>query len=114
MGAYQKDVYFMGATVLNLSILGASVFPTAVKPPAGCVGMQIKALSGGTIQILPNAGTSGVSIGGATAAISGYPLALGTDMFITPGPAAFYMAATGSSGTVAINFMFSAGGASLA
>lgn len=114
--SYQNETYFMGATQVNLNILGASVFPTKISPPAGCVGMQLKALgaAGATIQILPNAGPSGVSIGGATAAVAGYPLTLGTDMFPIRGPAAFYLATTGSTATVAVNFMFSAGGATLA
>lgn len=110
--SYQNEPRFFGATLVNIGLLAGSTFPVLIKPPANCVAMQVKAISGGTIWILPNQ-VAGGSIGGATAitTINGYPLALGTDMPIF-GPAAFYMAASGSSGTVAINFMYS-GGASL-
>ena len=112
MGAQQNDVNYMGATLLNLGILGATIFPYQVKPPPGCVGMQIKLMStGSTVQILPN-NIAGGSVGGATAVINGYPL-VATEMYPIPGPAAFYLGCTGSSATVAANFFFSAGGASL-
>lgn len=114
MGANQNDINFMGATLVNVPLLSGTTFPFKVIPPAGCVGMQLKAITGGTLWILP-ANVAGASIGGATAitAISGYPLTIGTDMAPVTGPAAFWLAASGSSGTVAINFQFSAGGASL-
>jgi len=110
----QKDAFFLGATQLILGTLGASVFPTIVKVPSGAVGLQMKLLgaSGSTVQILPNA-VSGASIGGATAitSIGGYPLVTG-EMYPIQGPASFYLAATGASATVALNFMFSSAGAS--
>jgi len=85
-----------------------------ITPPEGCVGMQFKLLgaAGATVQILPNKGASGVSIGGATAAVAGYPLVTG-EMYPVYGPAKFYLATTGSSATVACNFFFSSGGATL-
>lgn len=110
-----KDAYYMGGTQMVLGTLGASVFPTRIVPPPGCVGMQLKLLgaSGSTVQILPNA-ASGASIGGATAitTVGGYPLVT-SEMHPIYGPAAFYLAATGATATVAIMFRYSDGGASL-
>lgn len=107
--SFPFEARFMGATLVNVGLLSGTTFPVAIKPPPFCMGMQVKAVSGGTLWILPNQ-VAGASVGGATAitTLNGYPLAIGTDMFPF-GPAAFYLAASGSSGTVAINFMFSAG-----
>lgn len=104
----QNEIYFMGATQIPLSVLGASVFPTQIKPPQFCVGMQYKIITGGgTVQILPNA-IANQTISGATAVIGGYPLVTG-EMYPIVGPAAFYIAATGATATVALNFFFSSG-----
>lgn len=116
MGNSQNEVYVMGGTQMVLGTLGASVFPTLVSPPSGCVGIQYKLLgaAGSTVQIVPNA-ISGASIGGATAitTIGGYPLVTSETSPII-GPASFYLAATGATATVALNFLFSSGGATLA
>lgn len=104
---------FLGATQMVLGTLGASVFPTLVRPPSGCVGGQMRLLgaAGSTVQILPNA-VAGLNIGGATALVGGYPIypngTNNTD-FYWDGPNAFYLAATGATATVAIVFQFSAG-----
>ena len=112
----QKEIYGIGASQIILGTLGASVFPTKIVPPSGCVGMQLKLLgaAGSTVQILPNL-VAGASIGGATAitTIPGYPLVTG-EMYPIAGPAAFYLAATGASATVAVQFLYSASGCTLA
>lgn len=103
-------VFAFGATQIQLNPLGSSVFPTLIKPTPGCVGGQMKLVTvatGATVQILPNQ-ISGQTISGATAVIQGYPLVTG-EMYPWEGPAAFYLAATGSSAIVAINFQLSAG-----
>lgn len=111
MGVGQENVYALGATQFNLNILGASQFPTLVQPPAGCVGWDVAYISGGSVHILP-ANISGGSIGGATAAVKGWPLT--ATPYSVQGPAAAYLAWAGSSlATVAVNFKFSSGGASL-
>lgn len=111
----QNDVFCMGATQVVVGILGASVFPTRIQPPAGTVGMQLKLLgaAGSTVQVLPNL-VSGATIGGATAitTVPGYPLVTG-EMYPVPGPASFYLGCTGATATVAVLFQFSAGGATL-
>lgn len=115
MSAQQNDFFYVGASVINLSILGASVFPTVISPPAGCMGMQLRLLQGGTVQILPNA-ISGSSVGGATAVVQGFPLVT-NELYPSNGimgPSSFYVATTGSSAKLAANFFFTAGGASLA
>jgi len=109
--SYQA-IFGMGATQIALNVLGASVFPTLIKPPAYCAGGMLKLITvaaGATVQILPNA-ISGASIGGATAitTVGGYPLVTG-EMYPWHGPAAFYIAASGSSATIALNFYLTAG-----
>lgn len=104
---------YLGATQLVLGTLGASVFPTLVKPPANCVGGQMRMLgaAGSTVQILPNT-IAGLNIAGATAIVGGYPIyPTGTNNtdFYWDGPNAFYLAATGATATVAIVFQLSAG-----
>lgn len=115
MAVSQNEAYFMGATQIILGTLSATVFPTKILPPPGCAGMQFKLLgaAGSTVQIVP-ANVSGATIGGATAitTIGGYPLVTG-EMYPVVGPAQFYLAATGATATIAVNFMFSAQGASL-
>lgn len=110
-----KQIGFFGATQVILGTLGASVFPTKILPPAGCVGGQMKLLgaAGSSVIIAPNQ-ISGATIAGATAltTIQGYPLVTG-EMYPWVGPAQFYLAAAGATATVAINFHFSVGGASL-
>ena len=105
----QNDTYVMGATVLTLGTLGASLFPTKIIPPANAVGFQMKLLgaSGSTVQILPNY-IPGQTVGGATAIIAGYPITT-TDLSPVYGPAAFYMAATGATATVAFTWRLTAG-----
>ena len=104
------NCFAFGATQIALDVLGASVFPTLIKPPPNCLGGQIKLVTvatGATVQILPNQ-LSGKVVGGATAAIGGYPLITG-EMYPWEGPAAFWVAASGSSATIALNFRLSAG-----
>lgn len=111
----QNRIFTIGATQVVLGTLGASVFPTIIRPPAGCIEINMKLLgaSGSTVQILPNA-ISGASIGGATAitTVGGYPLTTSDSLAIF-GPAAFYLAATGATATVAMVFKYTAGGATL-
>jgi hypothetical protein len=114
MGVMQNDVQYMGSTQIVLAALSGTTFPVIVQPPAGCVGMQLKVVAGTTAMILPTQ-ISGASVGGATSLtnVAGYPLpTIGNDLTPIMGPARFYMAC-GASSTVAINFFFSAGGASL-
>lgn len=110
------QVYFKGATQIILGVLGASVFPYKFSAPSGCIGGQLKILgaAGSTIQVIPNA-VSGASVGGATAitTMGGYPLDSG-EIFPWYGPANFYLACTGVTGTVAACFEYTAGGATLA
>lgn len=102
------EAKYIGSTVVPAPALGGASFPFRVNVPAFCVGVQMKALSGTTVMILPNQ-ISGASVGGATglANVSGYPLTIGQDSAMY-GPAAFYLAAS-AAGTVAMNFFFSAG-----
>lgn len=111
--------YVMGATVVTLGTLGASVFPTKVTVPSGCIGYEMKLLSGASgAMILPNY-LAGSNIAGATALsaslITGYPLAaIGSNNLYIGGPAAFYLVSGGATATVAFNFRFSASGVTLA
>jgi hypothetical protein len=107
-----NQAFAFGATQIPLVPLSGTTFPTLIKPPAGCCGGQMKLVAvttGATIQILPNQ-VAGISIGGATAVtgLGGYPLVTG-EMYPWNGPAAFWLAASGASATVAINFLFTAG-----
>lgn len=110
-----QRAYFFGATQMILGTLGASVFPSLIRSPSGCVGGQMVLLgaSGSTVQVLPNA-VSGASVGGGTAitTLGGYPITT-SQTFTWDGPAAFYLAATGATATVAINFKFGEGGCTL-
>lgn len=115
----QNGVYGIGATVVTLGVLGSSVFPTKISPPAGAQGGKMKLLgaAGSTVQILPNS-LPGFNIGGATgaalgASISGYPITT-LDFYRFDGPAVFYLAATGATATVAFTFDYSASGCTLA
>lgn len=111
-----EKAFYLGGTQLTLGILGASVFPTKIYPPAGCVSLRYKLLSGAgsTVHVLPNL-MVGASVGGATAIsnVGGYPLVSG-EMHIVNGPATFYLAASGATATVAILFEYSAHGTTLA
>ncbi len=111
-----SDPFFVGGTQIILGTLGASVFPTKITPPAGCVGMQFKLMgaAGSTVQIIANQITTG-TVSGATSitGLGGYPLITG-EMYPFYGPASFYLACTGASATIAANFMFSAAGTTLA
>ncbi len=112
MGVGQENVYALGATQITLNVIGASVFPTKITAPAGCCGMDLIAVSGGSINIVPNA--SGITIAGGAAASSllGFPLS--TSPYRVDGPASFYAGCMGqSSGILGINFRFSSGGATL-
>jgi hypothetical protein len=111
--SYATDPYYAGGTQITLRPLGASVFPTKIVAPDGCMTMQFKVLSGSTVQILPNQ-VSGITIAGATslAAIGGYPMTT-TDMYPFYGPISFYMASAGATAVVAANLLFSASGTTL-
>ncbi len=108
------DTYYCGATQIALGVLGASMFPTQIKPPPGCVGMDVQYQSGGSIMILPNTLASG-TVSGATAitTIPGYLIST-TIALNLAGPIAFYVACASSvTAVMGINFHYSAGGASL-
>jgi hypothetical protein len=114
----QDKTHVMGATVLTLAALGASVFPTKISPPPQCTDFKMKVISGVSgVFILPNY-SPGINIAGATAfsasLINGYPLnAIGVDNGPYNGPANFYLA-TIAAATVAFEFRFSASGVTLA
>lgn len=102
------EARFLGATIVPAPALGGASFPFRVNVPANCVAVQMKALTGTTVMILPNQ-ISGASVGGATSLtnVNGYPLTIGQDSAVY-GPVAFYLAAS-AAGTVAMNFFFSSG-----
>lgn len=110
-----EKAFFLGGTQLILGTLGSSVFPTKIYPPAGCVSLRYKLLgnAGSTVHVLPNL-MPGFNIAGATniSSIGGYPLVSG-EMHIVNGPATFYLAASGSTATVAMLFEYSAHGTTL-
>src|SRR5260221_6416781 len=110
--AMQSDIYCMGGTRIVLGVLGASTFPTKITAPAGTQNIYLQYVSGGSIEILPNA-VSGQTMAGATAAGLGF--LVGTSIpYLIPGPAAFFIAC-GSAVTavLGIGFQFTAGGATL-
>jgi hypothetical protein len=100
--------YYMGATQIALPALGASVFPTLVKPPQYCMGGFVQRISGGSLEIMPS-DLAGKTISGATA--GGLGFLLGGSLAILPfeGPTAFYLAATGSTAVAGILWKFSEG-----
>lgn len=107
MSVSQVDTRIIGSTQLTLGVLGASVFPTIFKTPTGVWGGQMKlGVIGASslVQIYPQA-IAGASVGGATGVIAGYPLGA-TEVFAWNGPAYFYLAATGSTTTVAVTLNF--------
>ena len=110
----QNQVNFIGATQITINALGASSFPFKFSAPAGCIGGQLKLMTGTTVAICPNA-ISGASIGGATAitTIGGYYLPT-TEMYPFYGPANFYLATTSATAVISANIFYTAGGASLA
>lgn len=107
------ETNYIGGTLMTLGVIGASVFPTLIKPTANILGGQLKIStlgSGATVQILPTSSTL-VAISGATAigaTLIGYPLGT-TEIYQWSGPAAFYLACTVAASTVAIAFNYSAG-----
>lgn len=101
----QKEIFGLGATVVSLTAMDGTHFPTKISPPAGCAGFFMKVLTGASTGILPNA-VSGASMAGATT-ITGYHLPVGTDYRID-GPAVFYLGAMATS-TVQFCFWFSQG-----
>lgn len=105
----QSEASVLGATVITLGTLGASLFPTRIQPPSGCIGLEMKLLgaAGSTVQVLPNY-LSGKTVAGATAAIEGYPLVTG-EMYPIYGGANFFLAATGATATVAMIFKYTSG-----
>lgn len=107
----QNQVNVIGATQITLNALGASMFPTKFSAPAGCIGGQLKLVSGTTVCILPNA-ANGATIAGATALIPGYFLST-SEMYPWYGPANFYLATSSATAVVSANIFFTAGGATL-
>lgn len=108
MAHTQNDVYFMGATQMNIGIIGASLFPTKITPPQYCVGGFIQRISGGTLEILPSE-LSGKTISGATAGGLGFIMGGSLMAYAFEGPASFYIAATGSTAVAGIMWKFSTG-----
>lgn len=104
----QDRVYYMGATQINVGIIGASLFPTMVKPPDNCVGGFIQRISGGSLEILPSQLAS-KNIAGATAGGLGFILGGSLMPVAFEGPAAFYVAATGATAVMGICWKFSSG-----
>jgi hypothetical protein len=107
----QNDTYAIGGTMLSMSPLGASVFPTLIQSPPAGGQFYINALAtGATVQILPTS-VAGASIGGATAvgaSVTGYPV--GPSQVISwVGPASFYLACTGSTAQIAMLLEYTAG-----
>lgn len=104
----QGDVYYMGATQIACGPLGASLFPTKIQPPEGCIGGMVQRLSGGTLEIMPSY-LANKTISGATA--GGLGFILGGSLLPVPfeGPAAFYIAASGTTAVAGILWKFSAG-----
>lgn len=102
------DVYALGATQFALGPLGASLFPTLVKPPQYCVGGYVQRISGGTLEVLPNE-LSGKVISGATAGGLGFILGGSLAAYAFEGPAAFYLAASGSTAVAGIMWKMSSG-----
>ena len=108
MSVMQNDTFAVGATQINIGINSASVFPTLIKPDTSSWGGQLKIVgTGGTLQILPRA-ISGASVGGATNALSGYPLGA-TEVYSWQGPAAFYLQSSGATTTVAMILTYTSG-----
>jgi hypothetical protein len=112
MASAQNDTYVIGATMMTLAPLGASVFPTMIKSPSISGGqLAINAIATGATVAVLTSGVSGLNVGGATAlaaTIVGYPLA-STDVFSWVGPAAFYIASAGSTAQIKMMFEYSAG-----
>lgn len=109
MSVMQNDTFAVGSTQVIVPASGASFFPVVIKPPAGTWGGQLKIYSGGgTLMIAPNAGAAGVSIGGATGTLLGYPIGA-SEIYQWAGPAAFYLQATGATMVAAVVFNFTSG-----
>lgn len=104
----QDEVYYLGATQIAMGPLGASLFPTLVKPPEGCVGGLVQRISGNTLEILPSY-LANKTISGATAGGLGFILGGSLAAYAFEGPAAFYLAATGATTIAGIMWKFSAG-----
>lgn len=108
MANSQNDVYFMGATVINVGIIGASLFPTLVKPPPYCIGGFVQRISGGSLEILPSE-LANKTISGATAGGLGFIMGGSLTPVAFEGPAAFYLAATGATAVAGILWKFASG-----
>lgn len=114
MSRNQNDTFACGATKISLAALGASVFPTTITPPSGCVGVDLQWLSGGSAMILPNA-LSGKTISGATtpAGIEGFMLPAAIPYSVPGNPMMYLACGSSTTSVIGVNFRYSANGASL-
>lgn len=99
----QSKVFAVGATRVNIG-LSAII---KVSPAAYCGSLSFKMISsGGTLEIVPLP----IALTGSSASGwgMGYPVG-GTEAVNVPGPAAFYLAATGATATIAVMLGHSAG-----
>ena len=109
MGVGQENVYVIGASQILVSALGSATFPVKISAPAGCASMDLQFQAGTSVMIMPNV-IAGGSIGGATAVLNGFLLPASVP-YSVQGPASFYLASTGASGTlVGLAFKYSSGG----
>lgn len=110
MALTQNQTHIIGGTLLTLTALGASNFPTRFVSGPNVMAGQIK-LNSGTAYIYPNA-VVGASIGGATALIEGWALSA-TQVVSWVGPANFYLGTNSATATISA-VMFYGTGATLA
>lgn len=116
MASAQNDTTVIGGTMITLSPLSGSNFPTVIKSPsiAGGQFQVMNIASGATLALLTSA-VAGASVGGATSlatSLVGYPLSA-TSTLAWVGPASFYLACAGSTCQISFAFEY-AGGATLA
>lgn len=97
-----KETYYIGSTLINVGVLGASCFPVLVKPSSDQIDGYLKYRSGGSLEIMP-AYASGATAGGI-----GYLMGT-TEVYQLNGPAAFYLGATNATCIVQLAINFTAG-----
>lgn len=107
MSQGQLRTCYMGGTIMNLGGVTAAIQPTRFLAPPNCVGGELRRLSGGSLEIMPNV-IAGGSIGGASASGTGYLIGI-SQIISWEGPAAFYLAATGATVVVSALMKFSDG-----
>lgn len=92
----QKDVCVVGSTRIAVGVSTT----IRVTPLPNTVQMQVKVVSGGTLEIVQPATAAGWA--------SGWPLALG-EVVTADGPAAMYLTAQGATCVAAVMFKYSYG-----